>query len=443
MPSLTLRAGEESFETASRKIILMSIDALYPPAPANVPAEITRLDGAYRLRVVAMIGGLFLFLILYIFFVFLAGLLAYWLVALPLPDLQGKAMLLFLVFKFGGAFAAILLWLFLFKGLFKGQKVERSMYVPLREEDHPELFAFIRRVYQDTGSPRPRGVYASPEVNAALVYDTSLLNLFIPPRKDLLIGLGLVNTYRERQAEYGLLRGLKSGELALKGKTFTLRDEQHTIGDVDKLFARVDKELDSDIEAFHRLDRQVFLANWSLARHLDGSNGAGKSPETELLERYRFHMALQGLLQEMLGEQARLQAILNMLSTNSQLSQKDFQEVRNALREIHEALTANLEKAESLSTPSLTNVPANSSLYSLIIDRGDRALPPLSGDTITGEWLGKLMSRLDGVLGRLKRVHFKSLGSLLAYQEKLMGKWKSIALDQSGRPQAAIVSTDS
>ena len=30
-------------------------------------------------------------------------------------------------------------------------------------------------------------------MNAALVYDTSLLNLVVPPRKDLLIGLGLVN----------------------------------------------------------------------------------------------------------------------------------------------------------------------------------------------------------------------------------------------------------
>ena len=42
----------------------MAIDALYPPAPANVPPEITRLDNAYRLRVVATIGGLFLFLLL-------------------------------------------------------------------------------------------------------------------------------------------------------------------------------------------------------------------------------------------------------------------------------------------------------------------------------------------------------------------------------------------
>jgi hypothetical protein len=51
------------------------------------------------------------------------------------------------------------------------------------------------------------------------------------------------------------------------------------------------------------------------------------------------------------------------------------------------------------------------------------ALPPLSGDSITAEWLAKLTGRLDGVLSRLKRVHFKSPGSLLACQERLAAEW--------------------
>src|SRR5262245_55522612 len=51
--------------------------ALYPPGPAHVPAEITRLDSAYRLRVVAMIAGLFLFVFVYVAIVVAAGLLAF------------------------------------------------------------------------------------------------------------------------------------------------------------------------------------------------------------------------------------------------------------------------------------------------------------------------------------------------------------------------------
>src|SRR5690554_3962577 len=130
----------------------MATAALYPPAPANVPADLTRLNGAYRWRVLAMIAGLFLFLLLYVAFVAAAGWLAYQLLAMPMPNVRGRGMVMVLVFKFGGALAAVLLCLFLFKGLFKGQRVDRSAYLPLHELDHPELFAFIRQVYRDTGS---------------------------------------------------------------------------------------------------------------------------------------------------------------------------------------------------------------------------------------------------------------------------------------------------
>jgi Zn-dependent protease with chaperone function len=720
------------------------IATLYPPAPANVSPDIARVDRAYRSRVAAMIGGLFVFLLLYLVVIALAGLVAYWLLSLPMPRSGGRGTFLFLVIKFGGALAAGLLCLFLVKGLFKGHKVERSMHVALREADHSELFAFIRRVYQDTGSLAPRRVYVSPDVNAALVYDTSLLNLVIPPRKDLLIGLGLVNVvnlvefkavlahefghfsqrsvglgsylyvankvmqdviysrdaldrfvdqwasidvrisfpawglkgvlwavrgilsgmyrglnllhlslsrqmefnadnvavsvtgsdalihglarlqfaneclgdaaasldaaadhgvftddlfyhqsqsaerlrklrkddrlglppepvdgatgqvtvfaevdtgipekylshptdhsrernakrlyvpsprddrspwllfpdagelrrrvtgtfyryglnrkepydprpaaavqefidaehaettydakyhgwyddrfidpgdldllppapwpkdelagwlaawppadlerrvkaYRERQNEHGLLPGLKSGELQLKGSTFTFRDKECTMRDVTRLLAEIDDEFKADGKAFDEMDRQAFLAHWSLARHLDQDAGPAKR-EAELLERYRFHVTLQGLLRGMLGEQARLQAVLRFLSTHSQMEQGDFNQVLDALREIQRSLADNLDDSRRFHTPALTNVPAGSSLHDLIVDRGGILLGGLDRNTISGEWLGKLMNRLDGVLGRVKRLHFKSLGSLLALQEKVAREWSA------------------
>jgi len=233
---------------------------------------------------------------------------------------------------------------------------------------------------------------------------------------------------------------LQNGDLKLKGKTFSFRDQQCSARDVNRLFTQVDKELDAELQAFHRLDRQVFLAHWSLARHLDHATGQGNSGELDLLERYRFHMALQGLLQGMLGEQARLQTVLDLLSRNSPLQEADFNEVKNALHEIHQTLTCNLEDSKKFRTPSLTNVPAGSSLYALIVDRGDTTLPALSGTSITGEWLGKLMSRLDGVLSRLKRLHFKSLGSLLACQEKMVSAWKATA-DEKGEQVPASIAT--
>src|SRR4051812_32311993 len=109
---------------------------LYPPAPADVPADLTRLDGAYRLRVLGMIGGLFVFLLLYLVFIAAAGLLAWWLLTFPLPNVGGRGLIAVLIFKFGGALAAVLLFVFLVKGLFKGRHVERSTYVALSADDH-------------------------------------------------------------------------------------------------------------------------------------------------------------------------------------------------------------------------------------------------------------------------------------------------------------------
>src|SRR5262249_19861313 len=54
-------------------------------------------------------------------------------------------------------------------------------------------FAFLRRLCRDTRAPFPKRVYLSPDVNAAVFYHESFLNLFLPTRKNLVIGLGLVN----------------------------------------------------------------------------------------------------------------------------------------------------------------------------------------------------------------------------------------------------------
>ena len=54
----------------------MTDTTLYPPKPADVPLDLTRPDAAYRGRVAAMIGGLFAFLVLYLVIIALAGAVA-------------------------------------------------------------------------------------------------------------------------------------------------------------------------------------------------------------------------------------------------------------------------------------------------------------------------------------------------------------------------------
>jgi len=77
--------------------------------------------------------------------------------------------------------------------LFKRQKLDRSRLLEVTREEEPKLFAFISRLAAKTGAPEPKHVYLSHEVNAAVFYDSSLLSLFWPVKKNLLVGLGLVN----------------------------------------------------------------------------------------------------------------------------------------------------------------------------------------------------------------------------------------------------------
>ncbi|MEQ1504461.1 MAG: M48 family metallopeptidase, partial [Myxococcota bacterium] len=58
--------------------------------------------------------------------------------------------------------------------------------------DEPALHASIAEIADRVGAPRPRRVLLVPGVTAAVQYDTTLANLVRPLRKDLVIGLGLV-----------------------------------------------------------------------------------------------------------------------------------------------------------------------------------------------------------------------------------------------------------
>ena len=65
--------------------------------------------------------------------------------------------------------------------------------IEITRQDQPQLFDFIDRLADEARAPRAHKVYLSARVNAAVFYDLSLLNLIIPSKKNLEIGLGLVN----------------------------------------------------------------------------------------------------------------------------------------------------------------------------------------------------------------------------------------------------------
>lgn len=158
------------------------MDELYPPSPPSPPAELGASTPEHRRHLVGTLVALLLFLGLWL------GAIA-WL-ARTWWALWDKGWGWFLV---GGAPIALLLT-FLGSGLLA---IRRRQLPPaaleLTPADEPALFAFLHRVADEAKAPRPHRVFLVPEVNAAVSYDVAVWNLVVPTRKNLLIGLGLVN----------------------------------------------------------------------------------------------------------------------------------------------------------------------------------------------------------------------------------------------------------
>jgi Zn-dependent protease with chaperone function len=167
------------------------VESVYPPGPKNVPADFTKPSMRYRWKVVFVLGSLLLTLALYLALIAVSGWGFYQLLTLPWPPRLNLGVLFV---RSLGMFCAGLLFLYLFKGLFKRQGAQRDGLVEITGQDQPDVFAFVRQLCVETGAPLPQRIYVSHEVNACVFYPSSLLSLIIPGQKNLLIGLGLVQT---------------------------------------------------------------------------------------------------------------------------------------------------------------------------------------------------------------------------------------------------------
>lgn len=89
--------------------------------------------------------------------------------------------------------------IFLFKFLFKQHKIDRSHLIEITKNQEPKLFKFIEDIVKEVETDFPKKIYLSADVNACVFYDSSFWSMFFPIRKNLQIGLGLVNTISEQE----------------------------------------------------------------------------------------------------------------------------------------------------------------------------------------------------------------------------------------------------
>jgi Zn-dependent protease with chaperone function len=167
---------------------------LYPAPPEYVSVEKLTPSAAFRKQAIRVIASIVLFLIVYGLLLTAAGFLAmacfyagFWII-ITIPK--------FLTIVIGAgliAFGASVVY-FLIKFMFSVTKDKNTGRIEITEEEQPKLFAFIRQLTNDTNTRFPGRIFVSPDVNAYVFYNSSFWSMFLPIRKNLNIGIGLVNS---------------------------------------------------------------------------------------------------------------------------------------------------------------------------------------------------------------------------------------------------------
>ncbi|MEI9917220.1 MAG: M48 family metallopeptidase [Bacteroidota bacterium] len=169
-------------------------DALYPPSPALADTSFLEPSAGFKSKTYRMIFGIVLFILLYLALIaFSVGLLiACTLLAIGLVSM--RVSWLTIVLGLGLFALGVMFFFFTIKFIFATSKENERLEIEIDENDHPVLFEFIRKLSNEVGTKFPRRIFLVPEVNAFVSYNSSFWSMFLPVRKNLRIGLGLVNT---------------------------------------------------------------------------------------------------------------------------------------------------------------------------------------------------------------------------------------------------------
>src|SRR5690606_19395430 len=132
---------------------------LYPETPRNVDPKILEPSPEFRKEAMKAVGAIVFFIIMY-FVLMIAGVaLAALSVAGGIALIAAKPMFFTLMLGIGLAGLGVMVLFFLFKFLFKRQKIDRSGLIEITETDHPKLFQFIRTLAEETHTSFPQRIY--------------------------------------------------------------------------------------------------------------------------------------------------------------------------------------------------------------------------------------------------------------------------------------------
>jgi Zn-dependent protease with chaperone function len=217
-----------------------------------------------------------------------------------------------------------------------------------------------------------------------------------------------------RLKDYNLLQAVVNGWHKPKNGALEFRGEIYEPADASRLLKKVAKELERDFVWLEDFDQRVFTNYFQMALHL------GQGSAEDLFKRYRFHVQLQKIWQELRAREDATESTLVKLANlghHQRVAPRVFQETFEVFRDAHQALRACLRDSAEMAIPSLKNLPAGRPLREFLLEK-----PLVQGlnryeRSIKDHWLSKFRAQLQEVKQKTDRIHYKSLGGILALQE--------------------------
>lgn len=156
--------------------------------------ETVQLSTSFRRQATKAIASIAFFVVTYLVLIASAVALTAICVYAGMALILFKVTWITIVLGLGLSSFGLLVLVFLLKFAFQTQKVDRSHLIEVTEAEEPALFQMIREIVIDVKTSFPKRVYLSSQVNASVFYNSSFWSMFLPIRKNLEIGIGLVNS---------------------------------------------------------------------------------------------------------------------------------------------------------------------------------------------------------------------------------------------------------
>ena len=154
----------------------------------------TKASANFKKNAVKAVWAIVLFAVVYLFLFVLALLLVALCVGGGILIIMYRPTISVLLFGSGIAMAGIFIFIFFIKYFFKKNEPDTSLYIEMTREQEPRLFEVISDIVNEVKAEFPKKVYLSDDVNAGVFFDSSFWSMFAPVSKNLIIGLGLMNS---------------------------------------------------------------------------------------------------------------------------------------------------------------------------------------------------------------------------------------------------------